>query len=128
MNKILIALSFLIVSSLAWGMRVSKFQMAFSPITVTNADVFTGPTTLQQDYGYAVQAIWTGSTLAGTISLQATIDGIDWSTITGTPQTVNGPGSFVWNVDSSIYDQVRVYFTYGSGSGGITVWQEVKGP
>src|ERR1017187_6459747 len=108
-----LALLFLTLSPLAGANRVSKFQMVNSPVTVISADVFAGPSTLQQDYGYAIQAIWTGAALSGTIELEASIDGANWSPITGTPQTVSGPGSFIWNVDSSLYDQVRVYFVYG---------------
>ena len=109
-------------------MITAKFQMEGSPLTVTSADVFTGAHTFQQAYGYAVQAVWTGAAITGTIKLQATIDGTNWSDIAGTSNAVSGPGSFLWNVNGAFYDQYRVYFVYTSGSGTITVLSETKGP
>lgn len=83
---------------------------------------------LAQMYGYSIQALWTG-TLAGTIKLQATIDGSTWSDIGSTSQALGGAaGSFLWNVTGAFYNQVRVALTGVTGTGNLTVWQQAKGP
>ncbi len=97
-------------------------------VTVTASDVHSQVITLTQDYGYAAQAVWSG-TLVGTIKLQATIDGTTWSDVAGSSQAVtSGSGSFLWNVNGAFYDSVRVYFTRASGTGSIVFNFETKGP
>jgi len=108
-------------------MRTQKSNQG-GAITITSVDVPGVAVGLDQDYGYAVQAIWTGGTLAGTVKLQASIDGVTWSDVTGTSQAVSGAGNFLWNVNGAFYAFVRAYFVYSSGSGAITYWTLVKGP
>ena len=127
MKKLFCAL-LIFCSSAAWGMRVSKFTMQPGTLTVTSSDVYTFGVQFQQDTGYAVQCNWTGASIAGTIQLETTTDGTDWDTITGTAQTVSGPGHFTWNAAVANYDQFRVHFVYSSGSGSITCTAETKGP
>lgn len=96
--------------------------------TITNADVASPTIGLDQAYGFAIQAIWTGGSLAGTVKLQASVDGSTWSDISGSSQSISGPGSYLWNVQAAFYAYVRSYFTYSSGSGTITTWEQTKGP
>lgn len=126
MKKLLIMLLFLSTST--YAMRVARFTIPPGVLSITSADVFTSPIQFQQDYGYAVQCSWTGAALAGTVQLEDTIDGTNWDVITGTPQTVSGPGHFTWNVAAGLYDQYRVHFVYSSGTGTMTCWSETKGP
>lgn len=108
-------------------MRTSKSNLGGAQ-TITNADVYSPTIGLDQAYGYAIQAIWTGASLAGSVKLQSTVDGSTWSDVSGSSQSVSGPGSNIWNVQSAFYTSVRAYFTYSSGSGGITFWEQTKGP
>lgn len=95
---------------------------------ITNADYVSSAFGLEQDYGCAIQAIWTGAAIAGTIKLQATIDDVTWSDIVDSSETVSGPNSFIWNLNGTFYNQIRAYFTYGSGSGTLQLWAQNKGP
>lgn len=109
-------------------MRFSKSPLA-GILTVTNADVISNAIDISQDYGFAFQAIWTGSSpLVGTVKVQSTVDGNTWSDIPNTTQNVNGAGSFLWNVNGAFYSKARVYFTYTSGNGTIEFWASTKGP
>lgn len=95
-----------------------KYQTA--QMTIVNADVFTTGLTISGAIGYAMQAVWS-SGMVGTVKLQATVNGLQWSDITGTSQAISGANSYIWNVANTFYDQVRVYFTYTSGSGIVVV-------
>lgn len=77
------------------------------------------PLDLEQIYGYSIQAFYLDGSPAGTLSLQASNDGTSWCEIPGTPVTVTGTGSFLWNVSSSNYRYVRLaWVTAGGGSTG----------
>lgn len=108
-------------------MRFSKSPLAGTTSAIA-ANVTSNEILLDQDYGFAFQAIWTGASLVGTVKLQSTVDGTTWTDITGTTQTVNGPGNFLWNVNGAFYWKARAFFTYTSGTGTITFWASTKGP
>jgi hypothetical protein len=101
----------------------------FAALTIASADAFTPAWSLYQMYGYAMQAIWT-SGINGIVKIQASIDGVTWSDITGTPQAIAGSaGDFIWNVPTAMYQFARLYYANSSSSTGtITVNAESKGP
>jgi len=83
---------------------------------------------LESMIGYAIQTIYTG-TPAGTIKIQASIDGVTYSDIASTSQVIAAAGSYIWNMQEGIfYRYAKVVFTSAAGSAGaLTVWMNVKG-
>jgi hypothetical protein len=89
---------------------------------------------------FAIQAVWTG-TPTGTLKLQCSCDKgsgnvseergapTNWTDIVGSSQSTAGAaGSNVWNVQNAGYRWVRVVFTFGSGTGSLSVTANGKGP
>ena len=74
---------------------------------------------VQLDYtvGYSIQAAFTG-TPSGSLKLQASVDGTNYSDITDTSTTIAAAGSFLWNVADPNYDYVRLVYTR-TGSTGV---------
>lgn len=107
-------------------MRFSRSPLG-GAITVTT-NVFSAEILLDQHYGYAFQAIWSG-TLVGLLKVQTTIDGQTWSDMYGSDWDVaTGDGSFLWNNDAAFYYKARLHFVWTSGAGEITFWATTKGP
>lgn len=106
--------------------------------TVVNSN----PIRLDQIYGFAVQAVWTG-TPTGTFKLQASCDtppnqsqvangGPDpithWDDIANSSYAVGGSaGSYTWNFNGSFYNYMRLVYTNASGTGTVTANLCVKG-
>lgn len=103
--------------------------------------IVSDPVPLEQIYGFAVQAIYTG-TPVGTFSLQASSDApartpqtsnggpdtvTNWATIVGSTQAISGAGNFMWNVSGGFYRYVRLVYTNTSGTGTLTAELSVKG-
>lgn len=97
-----------------------------------NADIVGPAMGLDQDFGYAVQANYTTSgSLGGTFKLQASLDynpgtpqsggafnAGNWVDISGSPETISGAGTFIWNAEGTFYPWVRLIYTHFSGDTG----------
>lgn len=95
--------------------------MLFAPInlqasTPMNTTVTTSSLALVQVYGLAIQAIYTGTTIAGAIKLQASVNNIDWADIADTSQTLSSAGNYVWNLNGTFYPHIRLVFTDAGSS------------
>lgn len=90
---------------------------------------YTSPTIdLTLYYGLSVQASWEGSGGGtGTIGLQVSNDGINYDTVTNSPTTLSGTGTFFWDVTNTQAKYMQVYFTYASGSGTTLLSIKVNG-
>lgn len=73
-------------------------------------------------------ASWTGSPV-GTIKLQVSLteNTNDFVDLLDSQQTVNGAGKFMWNVTETNFDQIRLVYTFSSGSGTLNVRVNAKG-
>lgn len=117
---------------------------AFSEILKTaqamNASFNTAAIQTNQLFGYAVQAVFTGSSINGTIKLQGSCDKAldgpipssptNWTDITGSSVTINAAGSELYNVSDVMYNWVRFVYTdgsSGSSNGVMTVTISGKG-
>jgi hypothetical protein len=98
-------------------------------------DITSSVQQLNQGFGFSVQADYTTQgTLAGTLSLEASLDHqIDingnvlvqgnWVTVQDSTQALNGSGSFIWNVTSSMFPFVRlVYDSADSDTGTLNAF------
>jgi hypothetical protein len=120
--------------------------MRFTPsILILNAsmnqNLFSNGIDLNQVYTFSIQAVWTGSTAAGSLFLQISDDivpeeqpfsnpsanVVNWSTYTGSSTPVAGPGNFLWNVVTSGFRWVRLAYTFTSGTGNLTAVYSGKG-
>lgn len=108
--------------------------MLFAPVTLATSVVMTSNLTtasqpLPQVYGYAVQAVFTGTTVAGTLKLQCSVNNASWADVDNSSQTLSASGTFVYNVNGSFYPYMRVVYTDSGSSGDarISVYLYTKG-
>lgn len=123
--------------------------MKSNTLTLLTAAAMTGttvvesaPIPVEQIFGYAVQAVWTG-TPNGSLVLQASCDAplrdnqatnggpdevINWTEIAGSSYAIVGaPGNYMWNVSDAFYRYFRLVYTNTSGVGSLSVKAVVKG-
>ena len=117
-------------------MRTNNVLNIIPANTVMNTTINSTPMQLYQIYSYAIQVVFTG-TPNGTFSLQASCDPVpqatthsitaaptptNWTTISGSNQTVSAAGSVIWNAQDIAYNWVRVtYSDASSGSSTATI-------
>lgn len=129
-------------------MRSNTITMTFGN-PPSNSASMTGTTTvnsnsipLDQTYGFAIQAVWTG-TSAGTLKLQASNDApvretqtnnggpdtiTNWTDIANSSTAViSGGGNFMWNFTGCFYRNVRLTYTNATGTGTLTASIVPKG-
>lgn len=82
---------------------------------------------LDRALGYAIQAVWTGSTApVGTLRLQGSNDNITFTNLTGSDQAVNGAGDFIWKDSTPYYKFVRLQYARTSGGGSDTLSATIR--
>jgi len=98
-------------------MRASKVKNLATD-AVLEDDVTTEGQTLEQAFGYALQANITSSgAVNGTLSLESSLDNENWATIYGTSQNITEAGVYFYNVTDVMYPWVRaVWEDNGSDS------------
>lgn len=79
-------------------------------------------------YGASLQAVWTGGSANGTLSLQVSNDGVNWSDLTGSDIAVSGAGNFTWDLTQTNVAYVRIIFAYTSGTGSLSIQVNGKTP
>lgn len=63
---------------------------------------------IQNADGYAVTAVWTAGGATGSIQIEASTDNSTYIAVAGTPQTIAGSGSWMWNVYNPFYRYFRI--------------------
>lgn len=103
-----------------------------------SGDLTSSVISLDQVYGYSVQAVFTGSP-NGTLKLQCSDDpgsaeraplgsGVtNWTDITGATFSITGAGDATFNVNLAFYKWARLVYTRTSGSGSLTARCNTKG-
>ena len=102
---------------------------------VTNGDmslpIVSDTIPLDQVYGYAIQAVYTtAGALGGVLEVQASSNhqedneknvlvAGDWVTVKNSPVTLNGAGSFMWNITDPNYLWARLVYTPAIGDSGV---------
>lgn len=85
--------------------------------SLSNSADFTGTSlSLNQQFGYSIQATWTG-TPNGTFKLQASNDNVNWSDLPNTVAAGGAAGSTIWNVTDVFYQYVRLFYTHSTQAG-----------
>lgn len=77
---------------------------------------------------FSIAVVFTGSDVAGTLQLQASLDAITYFDVPDSSQSVTGSAGHIWDVVTCGYRYVRVSWTYTSGTGNITETLFVKEP
>ena len=90
------------------------------------ADITSRAQALPHIFGYCVQAVWTGSPV-GTMTLEASNDGVIWSTVDGSTEAISGAGDGIYHVTDVFYAYVRLKYTRTSGTGTLNVSINLKG-
>ena len=95
-----------------------------------SADI-TGPVTqIDKIDQVAYQVSWTSTTAVGTISVQGSIDGVNFIDLTFNPvlsQPSSNSGSYLINLSLLPFPLIRLKYTRTSGTGALTVYLSAKG-
>lgn len=87
-------------------------------------DAAVNVTSVAMDLGdlsnFSVGVDFTGSTLAGTLTLESSNDNSDFVTVANSSQSVTSAASHLWSVQGAGYRYVRVKWVAGSGTGNMT--------
>lgn len=94
---------------------------------------------LDQIFGCTLQANYSGSQLTGTFTVQTSVDhkqdingniltsGI-FVPIAGSPVTITGNGTWIWNINGSMYPYIQLVYSPGLGdSGTLNAYASIKG-
>ncbi len=98
-----------------------------SAVLVSGASMaasITGPiVNLNNVAGYAIQFAWSGgATPVGTVSLQVSLDGVNFTALTGATASVSGnSGNAVFTSGNAYYLYVQPIYTFTSGTGSMTI-------
>lgn len=91
-----------------------------------SADITSISIPLTSYYGFAVQALYTGSP-NGTLRLQASVDNTNWVDIGDSIVTITSAGTWIWNFIGNFCANMRVAYTASSGSGTLSAIIFAKG-
>jgi hypothetical protein len=103
---------------------------------VTNGNmastITSTPIRLDWSLGVSVQAVWVngGSAPNGNMSLQASLDGINWTVMPSTTLPVPNTASTqnnMWNIPDIFYNWIQFIWVPTSGSGTLQVRLNSKG-
>lgn len=84
------------------------------------SDTFSQAIPVGDDGNYWIGVIFSGANVVGSLSLQASDDGVDWFTIPNTTQAVTASADHAWEAPNTSANFVRVAWDYTSGTGNIT--------
>lgn len=69
---------------------------------------------------FAIQVYFTGSDLAGVLTLEASVDpSLGWVKVLDSDQSVTSSAGHIWNVTGAGYRYIRTKWVYTSGTGNI---------
>ena len=94
---------------------------------VSSVDATSDVTSVQLNLGhlttYSIQVNFSGGAgnLAGTLTLESSIDNSTYVTVSGSSQAVTSSGDHLWSVTDAGYRYVRAKWVYTSGTGNIDV-------
>lgn len=78
--------------------------------------------------GYAVQFVWSGSSIGGTVHLEGSVDGETWVMIDESDEDIAGSsGEGLLNVWQTFYRYFRAVYTASTGTGSLTIKFHAKG-
>lgn len=104
----------------------NNYVKMYGPVTAATS-VAAGTYLFLGDQPYfSIQAIFTGSDVAGTFKLQRSIDGVSWADISGQTTSVTSSASTVLGGGAEGATYVRWAWAYTSGTGNLSVIGVIK--
>lgn len=91
-----------------------------------STDQTSAPYDLQDSQEFSVQVTFSSATLNGVLTLQASLDGTNYQTITGSSQSVVSGEEHIWDANDASYQYVRVFWDASSGTGTLTATMRIK--
>jgi len=96
-----------------------------SDVNNMGTSLFSLPGNITNVSGYCIQAFWTGGSPVGIMSLQASLDSVNWSDIPNSSlpsPTDDGETNNIFNVSKhAYYNFVRLKYTRTSGNGLLVI-------
>lgn len=94
--------------------------------TSAAVDVTSGAMDLQDLEKYAIACVISGSNIAGTMILQASVEGTTYFTVANSSTAITNSDDVFYDVTAAGYRYARVKWTASSGTGNLTVTGFIK--
>lgn len=98
-----------------------------------SANISSEAILLDQIYGFAMQAVYSGSPV-GTLKIQVSCDitndrsnVVNWDDLAGSSVAISASGITTYNVDAQFYKWIRIVYVFTSGTGALNVAYNSKG-
>ena len=75
--------------------------------------------------GYAIHAVFTGSPV-GSLYVSVSIDGVNWSVLKDSPQSIAEAGDIFFNVRETNYLYAKLNYDFTSGTGVLNAFYSAK--
>jgi len=92
------------------------------------ANVTSGVLDIGDFTGYSIAAVLTGSDVAGTVSLEVSLDNSTFVTVASTSTAITSSTDTIFNISDAQYRYVRCKWVYSSGTGNLTVTSFISEP
>lgn len=99
-------------------MKISKDDLTLSSTDLNEATITSDAVQVEHVANLAVQIVTTG-THSGTLKLQASLDGSNWSDIPDASIAVSNAGAYFVNVSNIGFDYVRMVYTKSAFTSGV---------
>lgn len=104
------------------NLPIHLFNIQLLAAADMSADATSASLDVKEAVTVAIQAVWTGATPIGTLHIQASCDGTNFTDVSGGSQAVTGnTGTLLFNLPNIGYSQLRAFYDNTSGTGNITV-------
>jgi len=103
------------------------FVKTLTPTVSAATDFTSGRVEIGDITHFSIQAVFSGSDVAGTFKLQVSNDGTNFVDLSGASSAISASSDTLLNVSSAGYRYVRYDWDYDSGTGNITVTYVGKG-
>ena len=74
------------------------------------------------------QIVFTGTDVVGSLKLQGSTDNTNWANLPNTTQGVTASTGHIYDITPTGVQYFRVFWTYTSGTGNITITGQIKEP
>lgn len=101
--------------------RIELLSAANAAVNQTSIGVDLGDA-----QGYSVEVAFSSGTLNGTLTLEASVGGTNYATITGSSQAIASGATHIYNITDAEYPYVRLKWVASSGTGTVTALHAIK--
>lgn len=106
---------------------IHKFNTQLIAAGDMNGDITGTGYEVNEARTVSIQAVWSGSSPIGTLHIQASCDGTNYTDVSGGSQAVSGnTGTLLFNLQDIGYAYLRAFYDNTSGTGTLTVTSNGK--